>query len=160
MRILVSLLILIMTAVAPPSYGQVEVEEIPFEDLDEERAARDLMREIRCLVCQNQSIEDSDADLAKDLRILVRDRIRAGDSNDEVKSYLVERYGDWVLLEPPVNAGTLILWGSPLLFVLLAALILVRRRSSAAPTPLSKDEQADLDAILGRGTVTDQEQRP
>lgn len=136
-----------LTAVA-----QVDITEIPFEDPLEESEARDLMREIRCLVCQNQSIEDSDADLAKDLRILVRERLRAGDSDDQVKAYLVARYGDWVLMEPPVRAGTLILWGSPILFLGAALLILIARRRQSNTAPLTTDEEAQLAALLSSNT--------
>ena len=85
-----------------------------------ENRARELSKIIRCLVCQNQSIDDSDAQLAKDLRILLRERLVAGDSDEQVKQYLVNRYGNYVLFEPPMTAATLLLWGAPLLFIGLA----------------------------------------
>ena len=78
-----------------------------------EARARDISKHLRCLVCQNQSIDDSDAGLAKDLRVLVRERIKAGDSNDEVIAFIVDRYGDYVLLNPPVKKSTIVLWAGP-----------------------------------------------
>lgn len=94
---------------------------LPDEVLDDpvlEARARVISKDIRCMVCQNQSIDDSNADLARDLRIIVRERLVAGDSDAEVKNYLVARYGDYVLLTPPMTWGTALLWGGP--FVLLA----------------------------------------
>lgn len=97
-----------------------------------ELRARDLSTELRCLVCQNQSIDDSDAPLARDLRRLVRERLVAGDSNAEVKSFLVARYGDFVLLKPPFGLNTLLLWLAPLL-VLVAAVVFVMRIALRSP---------------------------
>jgi cytochrome c-type biogenesis protein CcmH len=121
-----------------------------------EQRAREIGKDLRCLVCQNQSIDDSDADLAKDLRIIVRERLTAGDSNAQVMKFVVDRYGDFVLLRPPVKASTLVLWGGP--FVLFTVGVLVvfgfyRRRSSqpAQPAPLSADEQRRLDQLLKDG---------
>ncbi len=87
-----------------------------------ETRARDISQELRCVVCQNQSIDDSDADLARDLRVLVRARLKAGDSDDEVIAYVVSRYGDFVLLRPPVKGATFILWFGPLLIVIVGAI--------------------------------------
>lgn len=84
-----------------------------------EAQARDISKELRCLVCQNQSIDDSDAELAKDLRRIVRERLEAGDNEAQIKDYVVDRYGEFVLLKPRLNKNTLLLWGSPLLFVLI-----------------------------------------
>jgi len=118
-----------------------------------EARARDLSADLRCLVCQNQSIDDSHAPLAKDLRLLVRERLAAGDSDDQVRTYLVQRYGDFVLLKPPLRIGTLLLWGAPLMVLLAGGfglLLASRRRVSVAPTSsLSADEQARLDKLLG-----------
>ncbi|WP_404381678.1 cytochrome c-type biogenesis protein [Caenispirillum salinarum] len=80
-----------------------------------ETRARDISKNLRCLVCQNQSIDDSEADLARDLRILVRERLVAGDSDDEVIAFVVDRYGDYVLLTPPVKGTTILLWAAPIL---------------------------------------------
>ena len=114
-----------------------------------ETRARGLSAELRCLVCQNQSIDDSQAPLAKDLRLLVRERLTAGDSDAQVLDYLKARYGDFVLLKPPFRAGTLLLWGTPLLVLLggLAGLLVVQRRrafSPAAPAPLTTAENEAL----------------
>lgn len=98
----------------------------PLPDAAQEAEARAVMDELRCLVCQNQSIADSNAEMAGDMRALVRERIAAGAAPAEVKAYLVERYGDWVLLEPPVRPSTWILWGAPLLFLGLSVVAAVR----------------------------------
>ncbi|TNE64662.1 MAG: cytochrome c-type biogenesis protein CcmH [Alphaproteobacteria bacterium] len=149
MRALVLVLLMLF---ATPAFA-VAVDEQPLADPAQEQMARDLMKEIRCLQCQNQSIEDSNADLAKDLRILVRERIQMGDSPDNVRAYLVDRYGDWIMLEPPVKPSTWFLWGSPFLFLALVLLAVSRRKAAiGGPTPLSDDEKARLDAILAGDT--------
>ncbi|MGE5504106.1 MAG: cytochrome c-type biogenesis protein [Actinomycetota bacterium] len=121
-----------------------------------EQRAREIGKDLRCLVCQNQSIDDSDADLAKDLRIIVRERLTAGDTDSQVMKFVVDRYGDFVLLRPPVKASTLVLWVGP--FVLFAVGIVVvlgfyRRRAGqpAQPAPLSAEEQRRLDQLLKDG---------
>ena len=118
-----------------------------------EARARDLSVDLRCLVCQNQSIDDSHAPLAKDLRLLVRERLAAGDSDEQVRNYLVQRYGDFVLLKPPLRIGTLLLWGAPLMVLLAGGFGLMmasrRRSAGAASAALSADEQARLDKLLG-----------
>ncbi len=129
----------------------------PDERLDDpvlEERARGLSQELRCLVCQNQSIDDSDAPLAKDLRVLVRDRLTAGDTDQEVLSYIVDRYGEFVLLRPPLRAGTVLLWLSPFLVLLIgvaSVLVYLRSRqpgSVEAPIPLSEAEKARLEKIV------------
>jgi len=120
-----------------------------------EARAREVGRDLRCLVCRNQSIDDSDADLAHDLRVLVRDRIKGGDSNDQVVAYVRSRYGDFVLLRPPVEIGTLLLWGGPMLILLLGGVALARfyrGRDETAPPPLSAEERERLASVLGEGT--------
>ena len=119
-----------------------------------EARAREVGRELRCLVCRNQSIDDSDADLAHDLRVLVRDRIKDGDSNDQVVAYVRSRYGDFVLLRPPFAMGTLLLWGGPMLILLLGGVALARfyRSRDEAVPPLSAEERRRLAAVLGEGT--------
>ncbi len=116
----------------------------------QEAAARALMKDIRCLVCQNQSIEDSDADLAKDLRQIVREQTAEGKSPAEIKAWLVSRYGDWVLLEPPFDERTYFLWGSP--FILLGFLgiwfMFRERDAKSVIAPLNEDERLELDALL------------
>ena len=120
-----------------------------------EARAREVGRELRCLVCRNQSIDDSDADLARDLRVLVRERIKDGDSNDQVVAYVRARYGDFVLLRPPFEIRTLLLWGGPLLILVLGGVALARfyrSREGNAAAPLSAEERRRLAAVLGQGT--------
>lgn len=145
-RFVIGLLAMLMISVAALA---VAVDETPLSDPAQEAEARLLMKEIRCLVCQNQSIEDSNADLARDLRQIVRERIALGDSPADVRSYLVDRYGDWVLLEPPVKTSTYFLWGSPFIFLgLVGFLILRSRRPQVAAEPLNADEKTRLKALL------------
>ncbi|MBB3460078.1 cytochrome c-type biogenesis protein CcmH [Rhizobium sp. BK377] len=117
-----------------------------------EARARTLSAELRCMVCQNQSIDDSNADLAKDLRLLVRERIADGDSDDEVLNYIVSRYGEFVLLKPRFSVRTLLLWGAPVLLILAggASLIVFARKRAGKPTgsKLTAEEQARLDELL------------
>ncbi|NQV43782.1 MAG: cytochrome c-type biogenesis protein CcmH [Rhodospirillales bacterium] len=135
----------------------------PGEMLDDpvlEERARDISAGLRCLVCQNQSIDDSNAQLAKDLRVLVRERLVEGDSNDQVIDYVVSRYGDFVLLKPPMKASTYALWFGPVLIVVLgifAFVTLFRRRAvtvvdgrSQSPDRLSDDEQKRIAALLNQ----------
>ena len=126
-----------------------------FEDPEMQARYENLISEVRCLVCQNQSIDDSDAELARDLRVLVRKRLTAGDSDEQIMAFLVARYGDFVLLKPPVKPTTWLLWFGPLAVLTLAGLgiaIAVGRRKRmpvAAAAPLSQAERAALDRILG-----------
>ncbi len=130
---------------APPAHAISDPAEMLANPALETRAEQ-VGRQLRCLVCQNESIEDSNADLAKDLRRLVRQRLEAGDSDKQATSWIVARYGDFVRLRPPVNAVTALLWLSPLIAIgaALAAILLLRRRPPAAPTPLSDAERARL----------------
>jgi cytochrome c-type biogenesis protein CcmH len=117
-----------------------------------EARARAIATELRCLVCQNQSIDDSDAPLAKDLRLLLREQLQKGATDSEAKAYIVARYGDFVLLRPPFKPATLLLWGAPLLALLaggFAMLRAYRRRiaTPAAPAPLTAEERAKLRAM-------------
>jgi cytochrome c-type biogenesis protein CcmH len=118
----------------------------------QETRARDLSRELRCMVCQNQSIDDSDAPLARDLRLLVRERIKAGDSDGQVRDFLVARYGEFVLLRPRFGMQTLLLWGIAPLALLGGVIVLwrnSRRRQAAAPQPLDSDEERQIADLLG-----------
>ena len=115
-----------------------------------ERRARDISSELRCLVCQNQSIDDSDAQLAKDLRILVRERLVAGDTDQQVRDFLVQRYGEFVLLKPTFSSHNMLLWLTPVLVLILGgigAYAALRRRPQPAET-LNEEEQKALDALL------------
>ncbi len=126
----------------------VEPDEI-LSDPALETRARDVSAGLRCLVCQNQSIDDSAAPLARDLRVIVRERLQAGDTDDQIRSFLVQRYGDFVLLKPPFEVSTLLLWGTPFLVVVLGgAVILFRRRDGEVHHPLTLSEQAKLDALM------------
>lgn len=131
----------------------IAVDETPLADPRAEAEAREIMKGIRCLVCQNQSIEDSNAGLARDLRQIVRERVAAGDGEEEVHDFLRTRYGDWVLLKPPFKARTLPLWIGPFLILVLGAtgLLMAGRRRAAhgEPDRLSDEEQRLLDAIKG-----------
>ncbi|MGE3150383.1 MAG: cytochrome c-type biogenesis protein CcmH [Pseudorhodoplanes sp.] len=112
-----------------------------------ESRARILSKELRCMVCQNQSIDDSDAPLARDLRVLVRERLKAGDSDEQVLKFLVQRYGDFVLLDPPFNRRTLLLWGAPaglLLIGLLVIAMAARRRPTPPAANLTTSEEKRL----------------
>jgi cytochrome c-type biogenesis protein CcmH len=133
---------------------------LPDEMLDDpvlEARAREISKGLRCLVCQNQSIDDSNADLARDLRVLVRERLVAGDSDDQVIDFVVSRYGDFVLLRPPFKATTYALWFGPALIGglgILAVVAFFRRRTAAAtgdraaPPPLTEDEKRRLENLL------------
>lgn len=123
-------------------------------DPAQETRARELSRELRCLVCQNQSIEDSNAPLARDLRRIVRERVVAGDSDRAVLDYLVQRYGEWVLLKPRFNVQTLLLWLGPVLLLMLGGGVvfaLYRRQAKApvaAAAALNAEEKRRLEALL------------
>ena len=143
-----------LALLASPAVHAVQPDEI-MSDPAKEARARELSRELRCMVCQNQSIDDSDAPLARDLRLLVRERVAAGDSNSQVLDFLVARYGEFVLLKPRFERQTMLLWLlAPLLLAGggLALWLQIRRRSRSgadvpAP-PLTADEEARLAALM------------
>ncbi len=121
-----------------------------------ESRARALSTELRCLVCQNQSIDDSDAPLARDLRLIVREKLKEGASDSEIRAFLVARYGEFVLLKPPFGWHTALLWIAPFAILLAGAgaLVLRARRPAAALTdtaPLSEAERAEVERVVGRG---------
>ena len=146
-------LLLALALLAPLAAPAVQPDEVLADPALEARA-RELSAEIRCLVCRSESIDESNADLARDLRVLVRERLVAGDSDAEVKDYLVERYGEYVLLKPTFSMGNAVLWfGGPALLIgggILAVFWIRRARPEAAATaaPLSPEEQARLDALM------------
>lgn len=145
------LLIGLWLASAVPGLAVQPDEILP--DPAMEARARQLSAQLRCMVCQNQSIDDSDADLARDLRILVRDRLKAGDSDGAVLDYVVSRYGEFVLLKPRWNWRNAALWATPVVILVLVGgflLVSARQRKAAKPQGLSADERARLDEILGR----------
>lgn len=137
--------------VCTPAHA-VQPDEI-LKDPALEARARQLSTGLRCLVCQNETIDDSSAPLARDLRLLVRERITAGDTDAQVKAFLVARYGEFVLLRPPVSMRTAFLYGAPFAALALGGLLvwrLSRRRSEVvAPAGLDPDEKARLDKLLG-----------
>lgn len=116
-----------------------------------EARARAISEQLRCLVCQNQSIDDSDADLAGDLRRLVRERLLAGDSDDQVIAYLVSRYGEFVLLKPRLSARNALLWATPAIVLAIggAFIVVAARRRRTAASPLTAEERAELDKVIG-----------
>lgn len=128
------------------------------KDPQQEQRARALSAELRCLVCQNQSIDDSDAELARDLRLIVRERIKAGDNDRQIMTYLVDRYGEFVLLKPRFGWHTLILWAGPFAILLIGGVVVWRqarvKRVAVADAPLSPEEQAALKRALGERDIT------
>ena len=131
--------------------GAVQPDEV-MQDPRLETRARELSAELRCLVCQNQSIDDSDAPLARDIRLLIRDRIKQGESNREVRAFLVSRYGNFILLNPPFELSTVLLWLSGPLVLALGGLgvYFARRRAPPSPPPLTAEEERRLKEIAGQ----------
>ena len=148
-------LALFLALALAPAVAAFEIDEV-LPDRAQELRARELSKELRCLVCQNQSIAESNAPLAGDLRRVVRERIAAGESDAEVLDYMVVRYGDWVLLKPPLKATTYLLWFGPILLLLLAAGAVAlyfrraRGRAAAAP-PLDEAQRRRLDSLVEEG---------
>jgi cytochrome c-type biogenesis protein CcmH len=146
---------LALALLAFPAHAVLPSEKLADSAL--EARARALGQELRCLVCQNQPIDDSNAPLAADLRRLVRERLTAGDTDQGIRDYVVQRYGDYVLLKPPLRADTLLLWYGPFAVLALAAAgaaVYLRRRrpaDGAAPAPLSAAEEKRLAALLDEG---------
>lgn len=131
----------------------VEPDEIMSDPAKESRA-RALSAELRCLVCQNQSIDDSDAPLARDLRVLIRERLRAGDDDRQIRDFLVSRYGEFVLLRPMLSGRTVLLWLGPCLVLVCAVLgLLAASRRSRAPEPPLSDEERSRLVGLGAAEV-------
>jgi len=154
------LLVLALALTAPAQAWAVQPDEVLTDSALEARA-RALSKELRCMVCQNQSIDDSDAPLARDLRILVRERLMAGDSDAQVIDFLVARYGEFVLLKPRLNAHTALLWLMPVGAVLIGGIALVvvwrrnrgRAKAAAAGETLTPVEEARLTRLLHRSDL-------
>ena len=146
-------LLVMLTLALPMAQGQAA--DMQLADPALESRARALMKEVRCVVCQSQSIDESDAGIAVDLRRLIREDIAAGKSDDEIRQFLVDRYGDFILFTPPFKAETLILWLGPFVMLLggLAYIIWFLRRRQAALPPggLSAEEQQRVRAALDQG---------
>ena len=151
------LLFLILFAAPSGAVLAVQPDEV-LEDLALEARAREISTELRCVVCQNQSIDDSDAEIARDLRLLVRERLVASDNDEQVVSYIVARYGDFVLLRPPWQPNTYALWLAPPIMAFMIATLAVmffrvyqrRRDAGFGPDPLCPNDRAELDALVER----------
>ena len=145
------ILLVVFAGLAPDLASAVQPDEI-LADSNLEARARGISVGLRCLVCQNQSIDDSSADLARDLRLLVRERLKAGDSDAQVRDFLVRRYGNFILLKPPFDSETALLWGTPALLFAIGSISLLlglrRRRQSLPPDPLSQAECDRLASVL------------
>lgn len=145
-----ALLTLAIALAAPFAAQAVQPDEM-LADPKLEHRAREISGGVRCMVCQNENIDDSNAPLARDLRLLVRERLKKGDSDDQVRDYLVARYGDFVLLKPPLKPYTLILWITPALVLLGAAGFTLARMRAQKSTPtaaLTQEERAELDRLV------------
>jgi cytochrome c-type biogenesis protein CcmH len=155
-RVLLLALALIMPCALPTAVNAVLEPGELLADPALEARARAIGRELRCVVCQNQSIDDSNADLAQDFRRIVRERVLAGESDDEILQYMVDRYGDFVLLKPPINAGTILLWGGPFAVLLIGGGIVAwtlrrRRDTGQVAAELSPEERRRLAELIGEG---------
>lgn len=141
----------LLAVLLPTLAGAVEPRE-RLADPALEARARTISTHLRCLVCQNETIDESAADLARDIRVLLRERLLAGDSDAAAQQFIVDRYGSFVLLKPPLEPATLVLWATPALLLLAGglgmALRLRRRAAAPAPAPLSKAERARLAALM------------
>lgn len=145
MRTLALFIALVFAATA----SAVEPREM-LEDPALESRAREVSQQLRCVVCQNETIDESDAEIARDMRLLLRARILAGDSNEDVIAFLVSRYGDYVLLKPRFMASTYLLWFGPFIVLAVGALVVYRRlrgTPAAAPAPLTPEEKAALEEL-------------
>ena len=142
------LALLVALMLATPAWAVLPQEQLADPVL--EARAREISKALRCVVCQNQTIDESDATLAADLRVIVRERLVAGDSDEEVKAWIVARYGDYVLMRPPFRGETVLLWLGPALVLLLGGIgvVLYLRNRRPADLALSAQEQAELDRLL------------
>ena len=148
------LLSIVLVGLAPSLARAVQPDEV-LPDPKLEARARAISAGLRCLVCQNQSIDDSKAELARDLRLLVRERLNLGESDEQVRAFLVKRYGDFILLKPPLDLETAFLWGMPPLVLAaggIALLFGLRRLRSTPAAPLSQAERDRLAAVLDADT--------
>jgi cytochrome c-type biogenesis protein CcmH len=152
MRCLVPVLAVVALLAIPPTFAQIGDTTYRLTDPEQEQRAREIGRGLRCLVCQNQSIEDSDASLARDLRRIVREQIERGASDEQVVRFVHERYGDFVLLRPPFNLATAALWATPAI-ALVGGLILIwrarRRVAGIGEMELSEAERLRLAQLQG-----------
>ena len=147
-------LVMLAWLLMPGPAAAVQPDEV-LDDPALEARAREISKDLRCLVCQNQSIDDSDADLARDLRVLLRERLVAGDSDEQAVDFIVARYGDYVLLKPPLKPATYLLWFGPAVLLLLAAAAVrafyrdQRAQAASLAAPLDPDDEARARRLLG-----------
>ena len=147
---------LLLAFLVSVSFWGFNSEATDSSNLQTEQRIRHLSEKLRCLVCQNQTLADSNAELAQDLRQQLREQVAAGRSDDQILDYLVQRYGDFVLYEPPFKAITVLLWVGPFVLLAAAALVLVavlrRRRRAPEEPPLGPDDKRLVERVLGPGT--------
>lgn len=141
------LVMMLMLAFLSPALA-VQPDEI-LKDPALEQRARSISAGLRCLVCQNQSIDESDASVARDLRILIREQLQQGRSDVEVVDFVVARFGEFVLLKPRLEGTTIILWGAPFVILGFALFMALRKRAAPVASPLSETEKAEIAALLG-----------
>ena len=151
-----TLIILFVSLLMAGAAGAVEPHEM-LKDPALEARAREVSKSLRCVVCQNETIDESSADIARDMRLLVRVRILAGDTNEQVHAFLVSRYGDYILLMPRFRAGTAVLWLGPLAILVFGAWVVARRlraRTVHTPDSLTPQEEETLRALARDGDRT------
>jgi cytochrome c-type biogenesis protein CcmH len=151
-NLLVSMLLLLLVVAAPPLPAAVTLESFTFPTKAEEQHFKDVIGQLRCLVCQNETLADSDADLAHDLRQEVYEMMKSGKSDKEVIDFLVNRYGDFVLYNPPVKPSTYLIWYGPFVLLAIAALLLIRavgRQRQVREPEISAEERKRLERLLG-----------
>jgi cytochrome c-type biogenesis protein CcmH len=161
MKRFVSISVLCLLLGAGTASAGVTLEAFKFDSKAEELHFKKLIEELRCLVCQNQSLADSDAELAHDLRAEVYDMIQAGNSDEEIVTFLVTRYGDFVLYNPPVKPSTYLIWFGPFVLLLLAAFILlrsIRRQQKVPAAEISAANRERLNALMG-STTSEQDKK-
>ena len=159
-RLLPALLVAWLLSGATPLFAASTLESFKFATKAEEQHFKDLLAELRCLVCQNQSLADSDAELAHDLRAEVYGMVQQGQSDPEIIDFLVERYSDFVLYNPPMKPSTYLLWFGPFVLLAFAAFLLLRalRQQRHVPTAeISVEDRARLDALLGKADQADKD---
>jgi cytochrome c-type biogenesis protein CcmH len=152
MKRFASILVLCLLLGAGTAFAGVTLESFKFDSKAEELHFKKLIEQLRCLVCQNQSLADSDAELAHDLRAEVYEMIQAGNTDEEIVTFLVARYGDFVLYNPPVKPSTYLIWFGPFILLLIAALVLLRtvhRQKNPVVNDITPEERARLDSVLG-----------
>jgi cytochrome c-type biogenesis protein CcmH len=151
-KLLVSMLLFLLVMAAPPLPAAVTLESFTFPSKAEEQHFKDVIGQLRCLVCQNETLADSDADLAHDLRAEVYEMMKSGKSDKEVIDFLVNRYGDFVLYNPPVKPSTYLIWYGPFVLLAIAALLLIRavgRQRQVQDPEISAEERMRLERLLG-----------